>query len=128
MAPSGTAPIKEAWINHVQSNATGDDDLKALLLESIVDAEIRRYFTVTFRDGSKLQVFPTDDDPLCFVTRHLSEVIGKGRGPMPQLKGWITTMDLPMVKHATGRRTTPSGDQTAGSVLAGRRSKRDTLV
>ena len=112
VAPSGTAPIKEAWINHVQSNATGDDDLKALLLESIVDAENRRYFTVTFRDGSKLQVFPTDDDPLCFVTRHLSEVIGKGRGPMPQLKGWITTMDLPIIKMPTGRRTTPSGDQT----------------
>ena len=83
VAPSGTAPIKEAWINHVQSDATGDDDLKALLLESIVDAENRRYFTVTFRDGSKLQVFPTDDDPLSFDTRHLSEVIGKGCGPMP---------------------------------------------
>ena len=112
VAPAGTAPIKGARIDHVQSNATGDDDLKALSLESIIDAEYGRYFAVTFRDEKTLDVFPTDGDPLSFDIKHESEVIGKGRGPMPELKGGITTMDLPIIKMPTGRRTRPSGDQT----------------
>jgi hypothetical protein len=65
VAPAGLAPI----VAHVTKILEADKRAKPRLIERIKSDQDKRYFTVRFKNGSTLSVYPNRNDPLRFESR-----------------------------------------------------------
>jgi hypothetical protein len=72
VATAGTGPIMERLLKYYESIKM-DDETREILVGGAKNSENRRFFRVTFKDGSQQGIWPDKDDPLTLYGWHESE-------------------------------------------------------